>query len=418
MRDFGTKVRRARREAVSDDTMGAGASSNKRRGSGVAALDAERAEAEEYRLESAGGRMCDAAQTNGADESKSSNSQSPKQRKRRPMPIPSHVFEDDALSKQRPRLSRSPPSPQAAAGHESFQSLLSIDDEEIVMVARHGQSPRNSTRNLEVKRDQSASGTSRKARRGRKLAPRGRFNSTSSWYSVRTTMGSAPKEATVRCIATVLLRHMAAHKSSEGIDKPLSQKKYEVFNDSPEVYVEEKGGSGEELLVARGREAEGRSVFHRSPPPARDIDQETGRDGGEGKQSTTDNNSGRSGNKFQVPHGMPSVNKISEFVNYVFTKAQLEIDGLIIAFIYLERLLAKAFRDGVHLLCKKNWRTLCFVSLMLASKIWDDFSMDNAVSWSDVYLFRDLQTLLLSHVSCNLYRNNSSMLQLSCEFLP
>ena len=75
---------------------------------------------------------------------------------------------------------------------------------------------------------------------------------------------------------------------------------------------------------------------------------------------------------------MPSVRRIREFIEYVFNKAQLEIDGLIIAFIYLERLLAKASRDGVHLLYSKNWRTLCFISLVLASKIWDDFSMDNA----------------------------------------
>jgi hypothetical protein len=195
-------------------------------------------------------------------------------------------------------------------------------------------------------------------------------------------MGSAPKEATVRCIATVLLRHMAAHKRAGGVGAALRQRKYNVFDDSPEVHSEGKEQDQEGRTHARSNIRDGRSVLRGSPPSEQAAG--TRERVGEGVVAKHDGAAGggqRSEKEaFRVTRGMPSVNRIREFVDYVYTKAQLEIDGLIIAFIYLERLLARASRDGVNLLFEKNWRTLCFVSLMLASKIWDDFSMDNAVS--------------------------------------
>ena len=391
--------------------MGAGASSNKRDKASVDALDAERAQAEEFRAESAGGSDIASEREAASNEGKSpkhtvhsssfSSSSPTKPGKRRPMPIPAHVFEDDgSLSIQTPAFPRTPKSPQAAAGFEKFQSLLSIDDDEFVMVARQGRSPPSASSPLHtlssprgggsglIQRVSSRSGprlgdaTRRKARGGRKLTKGQRFNSTSSWYSVRTTMGSAPKEATVRCIATVLLRHMAAHKRASSASAGLIQRKYKVFDDSPDVYSESKEQDHHPLTadLADSNSQTGKSVLRSSLPSRLASKANKGVEAKHDDVSDSAEHRSYERDRFRVTRGMPSVNRIREFVNYVFTKAQLEIDGLIIAFIYLERLLATASRDGANLLYEKNWRTLCFVSLMLASKIWDDFSMDNAVS--------------------------------------
>jgi hypothetical protein len=55
----------------------------------------------------------------------------------------------------------------------------------------------------------------------------------------------------------------------------------------------------------------------------------------------------------------------------ILTKMEKEI--IIISLIYLERLI---FRSGL-LICRRNWRRLIFIIMVVASKIWDDDSFEN-----------------------------------------
>ena len=146
------------------------------------------------------------------------------------------------------------------------------------------------------------------------------------------------------------------------------------------------------------RSGDGRSIFRSARTPR-------------GVKSSPMDFSGTEGREEEVSV-LPSVRRISEFIDYVFSKAQLEIDGLIIAFIYLERLLERASRDGINLLYGGNWRTICFISLVLASKIWDDFSMDNAdfsIVWKPTTVKRVNQVRwILLFVGCCLFVANLS----------
>mmetsp|Transcript_13628 Transcript_13628/g.25601 ORF Transcript_13628/g.25601 Transcript_13628/m.25601 type:complete len:205 (-) Transcript_13628:1404-2018(-) len=73
---------------------------------------------------------------------------------------------------------------------------------------------------------------------------------------------------------------------------------------------------------------------------------------------------------------IPSHEDITYFYRYVFNKAQMENDCMIMSLIYVERLLRET-NGGV---CPnvKNWRSILFSCMVLASKVWDDLSMWNA----------------------------------------
>mmetsp|Transcript_24869 Transcript_24869/g.36682 ORF Transcript_24869/g.36682 Transcript_24869/m.36682 type:complete len:433 (+) Transcript_24869:104-1402(+) len=75
-----------------------------------------------------------------------------------------------------------------------------------------------------------------------------------------------------------------------------------------------------------------------------------------------------------------------EAVQFIFTiihrESEMEYECMIIALIYMERLSRvtnKAFR-----VCALNWRYTLFTCMLLASKIWDDFSMVNA-DFADIF---------------------------------
>lgn len=72
----------------------------------------------------------------------------------------------------------------------------------------------------------------------------------------------------------------------------------------------------------------------------------------------------------------PSLQEITLFYREVFTKSQMESDCIIISLIYVERLIKVT--NGALRPCKKNWRSLLFSCMVLASKVWDDLSMWNA----------------------------------------
>jgi hypothetical protein len=73
---------------------------------------------------------------------------------------------------------------------------------------------------------------------------------------------------------------------------------------------------------------------------------------------------------------IPSLEEIAHFYRFIFNKAQMENDCMIMSLIYVERLLRET-NGGV---CPNvnNWRSVLFSCMVLASKVWDDLSMWNA----------------------------------------
>jgi hypothetical protein len=73
---------------------------------------------------------------------------------------------------------------------------------------------------------------------------------------------------------------------------------------------------------------------------------------------------------------------LQNFIQYIFTESQMEKECLIIALLYIERVLFSAstsFNSSsfTFYLTSLNWRAFILSALLVASKMWDDFSMVN-----------------------------------------
>ena len=71
----------------------------------------------------------------------------------------------------------------------------------------------------------------------------------------------------------------------------------------------------------------------------------------------------------------PSLDDITDFFRFIYKKAQLENDCIIMSLIYVERLLRET-NGGVRPRLE-NWKSLLFSCMIMASKVWDDLSMWN-----------------------------------------
>lgn len=71
--------------------------------------------------------------------------------------------------------------------------------------------------------------------------------------------------------------------------------------------------------------------------------------------------------------GLPDPQIIFEFCANIMILTKMEKEVIIVALIYLERLI---FNTGL-LLTSRNWRRITFTVLIIASKIWDDDSFEN-----------------------------------------
>ena len=70
---------------------------------------------------------------------------------------------------------------------------------------------------------------------------------------------------------------------------------------------------------------------------------------------------------------MPTIEELYYFCKYVIILGRMEKEIPILCLVYIERFLTKT---GI-LLNHLNWRRLTLISLCLASKIWDDDSLEN-----------------------------------------
>ena len=69
----------------------------------------------------------------------------------------------------------------------------------------------------------------------------------------------------------------------------------------------------------------------------------------------------------------PDPQTIFEFCANIMLLTKMEKETIIVALIYIERLI---FNTGL-LITSRNWRKIIFTSLIIASKIWDDDSLEN-----------------------------------------
>lgn len=80
------------------------------------------------------------------------------------------------------------------------------------------------------------------------------------------------------------------------------------------------------------------------------------------------------------PGTFPSVQQIHEFFQIIFTKLSLNVECAIVALLYAERLMSQ----GKIAMNGRNWRPILMVSILMASKMWDDLSSWN-VEFSDIF---------------------------------
>lgn len=72
---------------------------------------------------------------------------------------------------------------------------------------------------------------------------------------------------------------------------------------------------------------------------------------------------------------VPSLKEIIQFFTEIFTKSQMESDCIIMALIYIEKIIKKS-HDWVRPTVL-NWKSILLASIVMASKVWDDLSMIN-----------------------------------------
>ena len=80
-------------------------------------------------------------------------------------------------------------------------------------------------------------------------------------------------------------------------------------------------------------------------------------------------------------HTLPSLTIIIKFFHEVFNRSKMEHDAIAISLIYIERLVKET--EGGAAPTARNWKSVLFSSMVLASKVWDDLSMWN-VDFSNI----------------------------------
>jgi hypothetical protein len=87
---------------------------------------------------------------------------------------------------------------------------------------------------------------------------------------------------------------------------------------------------------------------------------------------------------------VPPLDLVVKFFDNAFSKSQMESECIIMALIYIERLIKVT--KGRFCIRYDNWRPTVFACMILASKVWDDLSMWN-VDFSQISPAFDLQRI-------------------------
>lgn len=87
------------------------------------------------------------------------------------------------------------------------------------------------------------------------------------------------------------------------------------------------------------------------------------------------------GSNQSIMCAVPSLSEVVEFYDAFYRRSQMEHDTIITSIIYVERVIKST--NGALTPNPKNWRSLLFACMVLASKVWDDLSMWN-IDFSNV----------------------------------
>lgn len=96
-------------------------------------------------------------------------------------------------------------------------------------------------------------------------------------------------------------------------------------------------------------------------------------------------------------------NEISKMITYIFDELHLAHEWVLIAFIYLERLMTKAQVE----IRTSNWRPLLLTSIILAAKYWEDWGFWNydfaQISQYSLYSINKMESLMLGLLEYDLF---------------
>jgi len=184
---------------------------------------------------------------------------------------------------------------------------------------------------------------------------------------VASTMAAPDKDAAIKCVCGVYRTHIIHSTNDNSYRTKFDE--YEVFNDIAEP-------KSKSLVDSPSR--------HKASIMEADF----------GIELTINSSDDQD---------IPSLEEISDFFRFIFNKAQLENDTIIMSLIYVERLLRET-NGGVRPNLQ-NWKSLLFSCMIMASKVWDDLSMWN-VDFSQaspdgiVFSLKRINELELAVLSC------------------
>lgn len=166
---------------------------------------------------------------------------------------------------------------------------------------------------------------------------------------VKNTMADPDKDAAIKCVCGVYRTHII-QSTNDSSYRQCKFAEYEIFND---VY---------DVKTRKQQQLTKRNLHHK---PASIVEADFG------IELTFKSNENENDGQGLVP----SLEEIADYFRFIFNKAQMESDTIIMSLIYVERLLRET-SGGVRPNLD-NWKSLLFSCMIMASKVWDDLSMWN-----------------------------------------
>lgn len=268
--------------------------------------------------------------------------------------------------------------PQPESRIHNFHSLSSVstsssNDKEISKLASRSSGEYASFEKSDVKSSMlasklSGSYDSQNSNRSKNVPkPNLSKRNTCGTMYVSTTMAAPDKDAAIKCVCGVYRTHII--QSLNDTSHRTKFDEYEIFND---------------IVEPTSRKAVDSPNRHKASIVEADF-------GIELTISSDDD------------QGAPPLEEIADFFRFIFNKAQLENDTIIMSLIYVERLLRET-NGGVRPNLQ-NWKSLLFSCMIMASKVWDDLSMWN-VDFSQaspdgiIFSLKRINELELAVLSC------------------
>ena len=194
-----------------------------------------------------------------------------------------------------------------------------------------------------------------------------RRNSTGTTY-VSATLVKQDNDLTIMCVCRVLHAYILdAFKTRKKCSK-----EYAIFTD-----VESGGKASDSDLYSQSPDDAGDDwMVGTSPVSSREAKINNYGTSNYGTSPTNSPCHGLGDVETLSEQALPTVDSLYLFFQCIFRTSQLESECIIIALIYLERLMRET--NSRFCIRHDNWHSSIFVCLMMASKVWDDLSMWNS----------------------------------------